>query len=82
MIQFFNSLLRLYLKCNFSIPLVEVSFELENNNDEFQYTTMDDIIYKGKPTKVNFCYLPQLKSNGCVIPGGNFYVFTYYLDII
>ena len=38
---------------------------------------MDDIIYKGKPTKVNFCYLPQLKSNGCVIPGGNFYVFTY-----
>ena len=77
LIQFFNSLLRLYLKCNFSIPLVEVSFKLENNNDEFQYTTMDDIIYKGKPTKVNFCYLPQLKSNGCVIPGGNFYVFTY-----
>ena len=38
---------------------------------------MNDIIFKGEKTKVNFCYLPQLKSNGSIIDGANFYVFTY-----
>lgn len=73
---FFTSFLKLYSKCKFCIPSVEVNFELENG-DQFDSSKMDDIIFKGKQTKVNFCYLPQLKSNGTNIDGGNFHVFTY-----
>jgi hypothetical protein len=73
---FFTSFLKLYSKCKFCIPSVEVNFELENG-DQFDSSKMDDIIFKGKQTKVNFCYLPQLKSNGANIDGGNFHVFTY-----
>ena len=72
---YFESFLKLYLKCKFCIPSVEVNFELEDNN--FNSQIMDDIIFKGKPSKVNFCYLPQLKSNETIIDGANFHVFTY-----
>ena len=41
---------------------------------------MLDIIYKGKNKLVNFCYLPGLMSNGQLIKGGKFYVFTFLKD--
>ena len=71
LIRLFEEFLRIYFKCAISIPFVEIEF-LDNNIEEFDNSEMTDLIYKGKPTKVNFCYLPQLKSNGSVIPGGKF----------
>ena len=41
---------------------------------------MFDIIIKGKKKFANFCYLPGLKSNGKLIKGGYFYVFTFIKD--
>ena len=39
---------------------------------------MLDIIDKsGKAKKVNYCYIPELKSNGKTLRNGKFYVFTY-----
>ena len=76
LIRLFEEFLRIYFKCAISIPFVEIEF-LDNNIEEFDNSEMTDLIYKGKPTKVNFCYLPQLKSNGSVIKGAKFYVFTY-----
>ena len=76
LIRLFIEFLRLYFKCDVSIPFVEIEF-LGKDVDKFDNSEMTDLIYKGKPTKVNFCYLPQLKSNGSVIKGAKFYVFTY-----
>lgn len=76
LIYFFKAFLKLYLKCKFCTPFVEVNFELDNDI-EYESSIMNDIIFKGEKTKVNFCYLPQLKSNGSIIDGANFYVFTY-----
>ena len=75
-IELFPDLIKLYLECALSIPLIEVSFDLDTNN-KFDNRIMTDLFLKGKPTKINFCYLPELKSNGSQIPGGKFYVFTY-----
>ena len=76
LITLFIEFLRLYFLCDVSIPFVEIEF-LGKDVDKFDNSEMTDLIYKGKPTKVNFCYLPQLKSNGSVIKGAKFYVFTY-----
>ena len=77
LIDLFNDLLQLYFICALTFPnIVEIKFFDFKNND-FISDEMTDLIYKLKPTKVNFCYLPQLKSNGAVIDGGKFYVFTY-----
>jgi len=74
--ELFVDFLSLYLKCDVSIPFVEIKF-MDNKIKEFDTKEMTDFFYKLKPTKVNFCFLPQLKSNGAVINGGKFYVFTY-----
>ena len=74
--RLFEEFLRLYFMCDISIPFVEIEF-LDKKIDKFDNSIMTDLIYKTKATKVNFCYLPQLKSNGSVILGGKFYVFTY-----
>ena len=72
----FTKFIKLYTKCLLSYPLVEVSYT--NYNCKFENSIMLDIIYKGNKGKlVNFCYLPGLKSNGQLINGGKFYVFTF-----
>ena len=78
-IELFPDLIKLYLECALSIPLIEVSFDVDKYN-KFDNRIMTDLFLKGKPTKINFCYLPELKSNGSQIPGGKFYVFTYLED--
>ena len=75
LLELFRDLIKLYTKCLLSYPLVEVSFT--NNNCKFENSIMLDIIMKGKKKLVNFCYLPSLKSNGKLIKGGYFYVFTF-----
>ena len=72
--ELFSDFLRLFLKCVLSFPLVEVEFS--NSRDIIDDEIMTDLLYKGKKYKVKFCYLPQLKSNGAIIPGAKFYVFT------
>ena len=66
----------LFINCSLSYPLVEVKFSNEKyitfNND-----IMIDLIFKDKKYKVNFCYLPLLSSNGELIPGAKYHVFTY-----
>ena len=75
----FNNFIKLYTKCLLSYPLVEVKYS--NNNCKFENSIMLDIIYKGNKGKlVNFCYLPGLISNGQLINGGKFYVFTFKND--
>ena len=72
----FINFIKLYTKCFLSFPFVEVKFT--NNNCKFENSIMLDIIYKGNKGKlVNFCYLPGLVSNGQLINGGKFYVFTF-----
>jgi hypothetical protein len=69
--------LTLYTKCILSTPIVEVEFEFEHTN-KFDGKNMKVIINTGKNVKsVNFCYLPKLKSNGNIIPGGYYNVFTF-----
>jgi len=75
LLELFGDLIKLYTKCLLSYPLVEVNFI--NNNCKFEISIMFDIIIKGKKKFANFCYLPGLKSNGKLIKGGNFYVFTF-----
>jgi hypothetical protein len=75
LLELFRDLIKLYTKCLLSYPLVEVNFT--NNNCKFENSIMFDIIMKGKKKLVNFCYLPSLKSNGKLIKGGYFYVFTF-----
>lgn len=80
LIELFDDMLQLYFECALTFPnIVEIKF-YDNKNNEFVSDEMTDLIYKGKPTKVNFCYLPQLKSNGAVLNGGKFYVFTYIVE--
>ena len=80
LIDLFNDMLQLYFICALICPnIVEIKF-CNFKNKEFISDEMTDLIYKGKPTKVNFCYLPQLKSNGAVLNGGKFYVFTYIVE--
>ena len=75
LLELFRDLIKLYTKCLLSYPLVEVNFT--NNNCKYENSIMFDIIMKGKKKLVNFCYLPSLKSNGKLIKGGYFYVFTF-----
>jgi len=76
----FYIFIKLYTKCMLSVPKVEIEFEFEKADNIFDDNKMMDILIKGNGTKkkINFCYLPQLKSNGSVIKGGEYYVFTYY----
>ena len=74
----FKDLIRLYTKCILSIPIVETEFT--NNNCKFEPSIMTDMFYKKRDRQVNFCYLPCLKSNGKLIRGGNYYVFTFKKD--
>ena len=76
----FYIFIKLYTKCMLSVPKVEIEFEFEKEDNIFDDNKMMDILIKGNGTKkkINFCYLPQLKSNGSVIKGGEYYVFTYY----
>lgn len=74
--KIFQQFLSLYLKCRLSFPIVEVKYL--NDNCEYDYSSMLDIINKsGKAKKVNFCFIPELKSNGKTLNNGKFYVFTY-----
>ena len=74
--KIFQQFLSLYLKCRLSIPIVEVNF-LKDNCEYDPYTMLDIIDKRGKAKKVNFCYIPELKSNGKTLRNGKFYVFTY-----
>lgn len=72
----YQRFLSLYLKCSLSFPIVEIKYL--NDNCEYDPHTMLDIIDKsGKAKKVNYCYIPELKSNGKTLRNGKFYVFTY-----
>lgn len=71
----FKDLIKIQTKCLLSIPPVKAQFT--NNNCKFENNIMFDIIFKGKKKLVNFCYLPGLISNGQLIKGGKFYVFTF-----
>ena len=51
----------MYFHCNISFPLIEISFEKEEN---FNSDKMIDFINRGKNRKVNFIILPSLISNG------------------
>ena len=74
--KIFQRFLSLYLKCRLSFPIVEVKYL--NDNCEYDPHIMLDIIDKrGKAKKVNYCYIPELKSNGKTLRNGKFYVFTY-----
>ena len=64
------------MKCAFSFPFVEVKF-YEGKDEIIDDEIMTELFHKGKKYKINFCFLPQLKSNGANIPGSKFYVFTY-----
>ena len=76
LIKIFQRFLSLYLKCSLSFPIVEIKYL--NDNCEYDPHTMLDIIDKsGKAKKVNYCYIPELKSNGKTLRNGKFYVFTY-----
>lgn len=70
----FKNLLRLYTMCMLSIPLVKIKFL--SNNSQFNPNIMVDFILK-KNRIFNFCYLPALESNGKLIEGGKYYVFTF-----
>ena len=75
--KIFQLFLSLYLKCRLSFPIVEVQYL--NDNCEYNPHTMLDIIDKrGKAKKVNYCYIPELKSNGKTLGNGKPYVFTYF----
>ena len=78
LLELFKDFINLYTKCLLSYPLVEVKYT--SNNCKFENSIMLDIIYKGKNKLVNFCYLPGLMSNGQLIKGGKFYVFTFLKD--
>ena len=72
--ELFHDLLNFYLRQNFSYPQLKIYFLDNYKGKELDNKWMDDLILKGKPAKVNFCYLPYLifyhiKMNG--------YVFTY-----
>ena len=71
----FRDLIKIQTKCLLSIPLIKAEFT--NNNCKFENSIMYDIIFKGKKKLANFCYLPGLISNGQLIKGGEFYVFTF-----
>lgn len=73
--ELFRDLIRNQTKCLLSIPQIIAQFT--NNNCKFENSIMFDIIFKGKKKLVNFCYLPGLKSNGRLITGGEYYVFTF-----
>ena len=60
--------------CMLSIPLVKIKFL--SNNSQFNPNIMVDFILK-KNRIFNFCYLPALESNGKLIEGGKYYVFTF-----
>ena len=79
LLKIFKYFLRLFLKCSLSIPLVEVEFLDDKNVIDKPINTdiMIDLIIKNKKYNVNFCFLPQLTSNGGLIPGAKFHVFTY-----
>ena len=79
LVELFEDFIGLYLKCALSFPFVEVNFYI-GGGENFDNKIMTDFLIKGKETKINFCYLPQLKSNGSLIRGGKYYVFTYYGD--
>ena len=71
----FRDLISIQTKCLLSIPIVEAEFT--NNNCQYEANIMFDIIFKGKKKLVNFCYLPGLISNGQLIKGGKYFVFTF-----
>ena len=73
----FYNFIELYTKCMLSVPEVEIEFEFDKKDDIFDDKKMIDIIITGNNTKkkINFCYLPLLKSNGSIMQKG--YVFTY-----
>ena len=77
--ELYNDFLSLFLKCSLSIPLVEIEFLNDKNMIDKQIDTNDmiDLIIKNKRYKVNFCFLPKLSSNGGLIQGAKFHVFTY-----
>lgn len=77
--KIFPKFISLYLKCRLSFPIVNCQYTEENC--KFNSSIMLDIIDKGgKTKKVNFCYLPELKSNNKTLDYGKFYVFTYIKD--
>lgn len=79
LLKIFHYLIALYLKCRIAFPIVEGSYT--NDHCKYDANLMLDIVDKsGKAKRVNFCYLPELKSNGKVLKNGKYYVFTYIKD--
>ena len=64
----------MYFHCNISFPLIEISFEKEEN---FNSDKMIDFINRGKNRKVNFIILPSLIFNGNYLENGKSWVFTF-----
>ena len=75
--ELFYDLLKFYFKRSFREIMFNIQFKDNIQGKAFDSKSMRDLIFKDKPTKVNFCYLPQLKLEGEIIPEGQFYVFTY-----
>jgi len=72
----FQQFLSLYLKCKLSIPSVEIKYI--DNNSEFNSSSMiDDVNKMIEEKKINFCYIPELISNGMTLEHSKPYVFTY-----
>ena len=72
--KLFYDLTIMYFHCNISFPLIEISFEKEEN---FNSDKMIDFINRGKNRKVNFIILPSLISNGNYLENGKSWVFTF-----
>lgn len=75
LLKIYQDLISLYLKCRLSFPIVDCKYTYDSKFDP--YLMLDIIDKSGKNKKVNFCYLPELKSNGKVLKNGKFLVFTY-----
>ena len=72
--KLFYDLTIMYFHCNISFPLIEISFEKEEN---FNSDKMIDFINRGKNRKVNFIILPSLIFNGNYLENGKSWVFTF-----
>lgn len=74
LLKLFNDLSIMYFHCNISFPLIDISF---NKEDNFNSDTMIDFINRGKNRKVNFVIFPSLISNGNFLQNGKSWVFTF-----